>query len=246
MLIISDHHRTWRTATDLNQERCRALTSMFCQLPINTALKACRCIRMQSIAPRLTSNRNRIEIRTLKEYRGCLLRNPGMLTTHDSGKRQWFFLVSNHQHVIGQCECFPIKKHQLLAIIRHPYIDCPDQLITVECVHRLPEFQHDVVGNIHNCINRTNTTSTQTLDHPNRRWATDINILDHTTDVTWTALWRRQIHIVRFVRFRIHRVTVNKRHLSLAQNAKLSSQTCDRQTITAVRCEINFHHLIRK
>ena len=49
-------------------------------------------------------------------------------------------------------------------------------------MHRLTEFKHNIVCNINDIVNRTNSAGTKTFTHPTRR-RLNLYVLDNSTDI---------------------------------------------------------------
>src|SRR6185437_4545460 len=61
------------------------------------------------------------------------------------------------------------------------------QLRRVERVHRLAEFQHRVLGDVHQQADRTDAAATQALAHPFRRARGGVDAFDVAPAITWAV-----------------------------------------------------------
>ena len=130
------------------------------------------------------------EKRAFEEDLGGLQRDATLFTAHDAGQRQRAVFVGDQQRVGSRGHRLFVEQQHLLALHRKAHMDCALEAGVVESVQRLPEFEHDVVGDIHQRADRPDATALQTLLHPVRRRRLGIDALEHTTAIARTGLGR--------------------------------------------------------
>ena len=103
--------------------------------------------------------------------------------------------------MVGDQQGFPVRLHhrtvqqfQALAGPGATYFDTAGQPAQVEGVHRLAEFQHHVVGHVHQRPQAANAGPTQTLLHPQRGFGGGIDPANDPAHVARTVGWIEQRH----------------------------------------------------
>ncbi|MNP22732.1 hypothetical protein D3C76_1154160 [compost metagenome] len=111
-----------------------------------------------------------------------------MFAAKDAAHRQRFAVVGNHQSVGVQFGFAAVQQDQGFALFRHAHHDPAFDTIFIERVHRLTQFQQDIVGHVNHRIDRTDAAATQLLFHPQRGWRLDVDPLHHTAQVARTGV----------------------------------------------------------
>ena len=113
-------------------------------------------------------------------------------------------------------------------------------------MHGLAVFQHDIVGDVHDIVNGTDTGSAQPLPHPDGAGA-NFDVLHQTTSVTRAQVGFFDddvsvVHDDRLAAALHHRVVELQR---LAEgDGRFSGQTDDGQTVGTVGGDLKFHHVV--
>src|SRR5690606_19143025 len=95
--------------------------------------------------------------------------------THDAGHALHRVAGSDDANVGLQLHNLATKKLELLAITRPTNSEATLHTLSIEDVRGPPQFQHDEVGNIHECRNGALPGSFQLLLHPFRRLRFSVN-----------------------------------------------------------------------
>src|SRR5205085_582244 len=113
------------------------------------------------------SHRCGLEVRAFEDdrprRRGDLRRRPA----HHAGDRLRAVAVGDHQHVRLELPVDAIEGGDRLAELRAAYADlATGELRRVERVHRLPDLDVDVVGDVDDGADRANARGLQTIRDP--------------------------------------------------------------------------------
>ena len=187
-------------ASDFQQQASGALHGFTGQLPVHATLVAVRGVGVQAIGTGLASDSDLIEERAFQENiasgRGV---DAAVLATHDAGDRQGAGVVGDHQRIATQADFLTVEQYQLLAFFGHAHADAAIDFGEIERVQRLTQLQHHVVGDVDGSVDAAHVGTTQTLDHPQRRWLGQVDVTDHTTQVTRASGWRQHFNRTHFV-----------------------------------------------
>ena len=89
---------------------------------------------------------------------------------HDPGERNRLHAVADQQVGGGQHTLLTVKGHKALAVTGHgDFRASAFQLVAVKGVQRLPQLHQNIVGDVHNVGNGTDTHGVQTVAHPHGR-----------------------------------------------------------------------------
>ncbi|CRM92056.1 hypothetical protein [Pseudomonas sp. 22 E 5] len=224
---------------DFQQQTSGALHGFTGQLPVHATLVAVRCIGVQAIGTGLASDGDLVEKCAFKEHvtGGC--GHTAVLATHHAGNRQGTGVVGDDQGVSTQADFLTVKQHQLLAFFGHAYADATVDFGKIERMQRLAQLQHDVVGDIYGSIDAAHVRATQTLDHPQRSWLGQINVTDHTPQITWAGVWCQHFNRTHFVVHSSYAGNHRTGHRSVVQRAHFTGKASQRQAIAAVRGQVD-------
>ncbi|MNQ59612.1 hypothetical protein D3C85_738660 [compost metagenome] len=231
--------RTRFTTGDFQQQTSRALHGFAGQLPVHATLIAMGCIGVQAIGTGLACYGDLIEEGTFQEHITGGRANTAVLATHDAGDCQCAGVVGNHQRIATQADFLTVEQHQLLALFGHAHTDATVDFGEIEGVQRLTQFQHHIVGDVDGSVDAAHVGTTQTLDHPQRRCFGQVDVTDHTPQVTWARGGRQHFYRAHFVvggRNRSHHRTD---HRSGVQGTHFTGQTGQGQAVTTVRGQID-------
>ena len=107
-------------------------------------------------------------------------------------------------------------------------------------MHRLTDFQHHIVTDVHQCGNAADTAALQTLFHPIRSSRFRINIFNNAADKTAAVGRCINTDSLFFLTADRGRLNFNRRKRTLSQRRNLTRNALNTQTISAVRR--NFQH----
>ncbi|STF06134.1 Uncharacterised protein [Escherichia coli] len=80
-----------------------------------------------------------------------------MFATKDAAHRQCLVVVGDDQGVSVQLRFGTVEQYQRFALFRHPHHNAAFNAIFIESVHRLAQFEQHIVGDVNNCIDRTDS-----------------------------------------------------------------------------------------
>ena len=161
---------------------------------------------MQAIATRLAGNRQRGEERRLEQHIAGCGGYAGVLTAHDARHRHSTTVVGDLQR-IGTQDCLTaIQQPELFARPGLANTDARVEFAEIKAMHRLPQFEHDVVGDVDDWMNRPEPAASQLLCHPNRRYCIGPDTTDDLRGEARTPFRLDQFDRVLIVDFRIDRV----------------------------------------
>ena len=176
------------TTADIEKQGCCTFDSFVLQNRVNATLVTVRRIGVQAMTARTTGNRQRAEECGFQQHILRFIVHARVFTTKDTGHGQRFVVVGDDQSVGIEFSFGTVQQHQRFTLFRHAYNDAAFDAIFIERMHWLAQLEQDVVGDIHNCIDGTNTATTQFLFHPQRGWRFNVDTFDHTAEVTWARI----------------------------------------------------------
>ena len=176
------------TAADVEKQAGSTFNRFVLQYRINATLVTVGCIGVQAMTARAAGNRQRAEECGFQQHVLRFIVHARVLTTKDTGHCQCFVVVGDDQRVGFQFSFGTVQQHQRFTLFRHTHNDATFDAIFIERMHWLAQFEQDVVGDIHDCIDGTNTATTQFLFHPQRGWRFNVDTFDHAAEVTWARL----------------------------------------------------------
>ncbi|RMO19822.1 hypothetical protein ALQ47_05273 [Pseudomonas cichorii] len=232
--------RTGFTAGDFQQQASSTLHGFTGKLPVHTTLVTVRGIGVQAIGTSLAGHRNGVEESTFQEDIASLGGNAAVLATHDASDGQGALVVGNDQGVGTQADFLTVEQDQFLALLGHAHTNPAIDFGQIEGMQRLTQLQHDVVGDIDSCIDAAHVRTTQTLYHPQRSRTRQVDVANHTPQVTWAGSRCQQLDRTHFVMHGSHRRHVRTSDLGRIKRADFTSQTGNRQAVATVRCQVDF------
>ncbi len=159
-------------AADLGDEGGGAIGSGSTRGAIDAALEPDRRLGDEAEAPTRPADRRRIEPRGFEQHVHGAVVDLGRLAAHDAGESDRSRRVRDQKRVVRELALHAVERRELLALARkpHPYRDTPGlvagEQVRVERVERLPEFEHDVVGDVHDVVERTPAGGDDPLGEP--------------------------------------------------------------------------------
>ncbi len=150
---------------------------------------------MQAIVTGFAGHGNGVKKGTFKKQVtgiGCI--HTAVFTTHDTSNGQRTLVVGNHQSIAAELDLLAIQQGQGLVLLRHAYTDTTTHLRQVKGVHRLAQFQHYIVGDIHRWVDAAHTAALKAGHHPVGGRAAQVNIADNATHIAGASLRRLQLN----------------------------------------------------
>ena len=210
------------TAAQFNQQRGSTLDCFVLQCRINAALVAVRSIGVQTMTARAAGDGQRAEESRFQQHVLGFVVHARVLAAKDTGHRQRFMMVGNDQGICTEFGFRTVQQNQGLALFCHTHFDTAFDAIFIERMHWLTQFQQDVVGDVNDRINGTNTAATQFLFHPQRSWRFNVNPLHHAAQIARAGIggfnfdWQHVCNRRRYWRdfWRIQRQLVQHRNVA--------------------------------
>ena len=136
---------------------------------IQSLFKLTRCIGTKSHSLRRKTDIGSIEAGCFKHHRLYIICDHGVLSTHDTCNTNRFFTITDHQDILIHGTFLTIQCDKFFIFSGSSYYDLMtcDRIIVIS-MHRLAIFFHDIIGNIYDIINRTDTTGCQSSLQPYR------------------------------------------------------------------------------
>ena len=213
---------------------------------IQSLFIACRSIGTHAQLLGSPANLYRFEISRLKDNGIGVVHNAAVFAAHDTGNGNGLFCIGNDQHFRRKLPFLSVQRGNGFAVLGIAdndlaVLDIP----LVERVHRLTIFQHDIVGDVHQIIDRTHAAGTKPFPHPAGR-RTDLDILHHAGNVPRTecSIFNRHRQAVAklvcgAVEFRCFQV-----HGLAESHGSFSCQTNHRQAVRTVGGDLEFDRSI--
>ncbi len=150
---------------------------------VDAALEAVAGVGVQAQLAATAHDRGGREMRGLQEHGGGVVGDAGVEAAHQAGQRDRAIGVGDDQEAVVQRGIAAIEQLQRLTGARATHADAALQGAQVEGVHRLAQFQHHVLGDVHQQRHRTHAAAAQALGHPQRSGGAGVDALDDTAHV---------------------------------------------------------------
>ena len=136
------------------------------------------------------ADRGAVEAGRFKDNRLGRVENLGVGSTHDACQSAGFLAVGDDEHAVVQNMVAVVEGSKGFTLLCAADVDlCAVEAGVVKGVHRLTVFEHDVVGDVHDVVDRADTRGAQAHSHPERR-GRDFHVLDHARGVAVAEVWR--------------------------------------------------------
>src|SRR3546814_10765674 len=106
---------------------------------------------------------------TFKKYARTAAVNCAAKTPHPASERDRALVIADQQFVMFTNNRLLVEQLQAFANGATTDADVAGELVGVERVHRLTEFEHHVVGAVYNRLNAADAGAAPALAHPVRR-----------------------------------------------------------------------------
>jgi hypothetical protein len=136
---------------------------------VHAALEAHRRLGLEPELLARCANRSGLEVRGFERDPFRRVRHLRVRAAHHTGDVFRVLRIRDDQHLCGQRPLLAIQRRHGLAGLCPPRLDnAAAHLLQIERVHRLPELEHHVVGDVHDVADRTHATHRQPILHPLR------------------------------------------------------------------------------
>lgn len=148
-------------------------------------------------------------------------------------------MVGDNEGVGTQADFLTVEQHQLFVFLGHAHADATVDFGEIEGVQRLTQLQHHIVGDVDRGVDAAHVGATQALDHPQRGRLGQVDVTDHTPQVTWAGVRREHFDGANFVMHRRHNSNRRTGDGSVVQRAHFTGQTGQGQAVAAVRGQVD-------
>ena len=166
------------------------------------------------------------------------------LAAHNACHRNRAASVRYHHGVGFELDRLTIEQFELLARLGHTHDDAPIEFGQVKGVHRLPEFEHHVVGDVHHRVDGTKPAASQPLLHPEGAGPTDVYIANHPVHEARAALPRFQRNREGIFNRGRHLDDRRIGELAVGEQRHFPRHAGKAQTVGAVRRQVQLDHAI--
>ena len=193
----------------------------------------------------LCGNTNRASFKAcrFKYYSVGSFVDAAVLAAHNTSNCRSFFCICNNQHIFGQVSFYSVQSGQSFTAECVADNDLVSfYIFNIECVHWLTVLEHNVVCDIYDIVDWTNTACTKSFSHPTWGWS-DLNIFYNTCNVSLTEffvlnLYRKIIVDIAAAAFYNRCVQVD---WFIKGNCNFSCQTDNRQAVRTVWCDFKLN-----
>ena len=193
--LLGQDNRPGPAAGDLEQQAGGPLDGALLQPRIDTALETLRGIGMHAETPRAASYCRRVEESDLEEDVAGVVGDAALLATHDARDADRTRGVRDDQHVGLKRHLLAVQQLEAFPGPRVADVDPGIQPPQVVGMHRLAEFQHHVIRNVHDGTDGTQSRAPQPLHHPQRRDGVRADVAYHASCKTGAGLRRKQANL---------------------------------------------------
>ena len=165
--VAVDDGSLGRARAQLDQQLLRAPHRAHRRGDVGAPLEPVRRLRRQPQAPSRPADRNRVEPGALERHAPRAARHFRVCAAHDSGHGLRARGVGNHQHVVRQRACGAVQRGDGFAgaSAADPQLAAAEE-VEVEGVHGMARLDHDVIGDVHEVVDRTDVRRLETRRHP--------------------------------------------------------------------------------
>ena len=157
---------------------------------------------------------------------------------HDAGDGDRAAGVGDQQHGFVGVDAASVEQGDGFAGASVAHHDAAVELVEVEGVHGLAEFQQHIVRHVHHGIDGTQPATAQPFAHPQRRAAAGVGVGDDAAEIARAAGevldGDREFRIDR----RRHRGDGRRRDWNTVQEAHFAGETADAQAVATVRGQV--------
>ncbi len=179
--------RTGLTAADIEHQLSGPLNGDRAQVEVHAAFETVGGVGREAVLARAAGNGIGCEEGRFEEHVARIEADTALLSPHDAGHAEHVGVVGNEQGVGIEIDGLFVEQQQFFARRRQACMHRALQAGVVIGVQGLAEFEHHVVGDIHQRADRADATALDAPLHPRRRLSTRIDPLDHPAAETRTG-----------------------------------------------------------
>ena len=166
-----------------------------------------------------------------------------VLAAHNTSNCRSFFCICNNQHIFGQVSFYSVQSGQSFTAECVADNDLVSfYIFNIECVHWLTVLEHNVVCDIYDIVDWTNTACTKSFSHPTWGWS-DLNIFYNTCNVSLTEFF--VLNLYRKIIVDIAAAALYNRCMQVDRfikgNGNFSCQTDNRQAVRTIWCDFKLN-----
>ena len=253
------HHRASlnnRAASDTAQQSHGKIQRFVDDCRIHATFKAAGGFRAQLVASARPRDGDLIPVCCLEKHVRGLIGDLGGRTTHHTCQGLDAIVISNNHIFSVQLALHMIQRGQLLPLAGAANVEGTIHLVGVEGMHGRTQQEHQVVSHVRCCVDRARTAEHQFALHPQWRFGLRINAHDlaHTEDGALGVLIDGDVLHVTFCSRQASKEVVVQRcsswvscwiaELQIEARCELTGQTTSRQSVSAVRGDVDVENSI--
>ena len=136
-----------------------------------------------------------MEISTLQDHVLRCLIGAASLTAKDTGDTHWLFSIADAEVVLAKDMLLTVERDELCALGLRPNHDLMSlDHVCIEAVHRLSISHHDIIGDVHDIVDGTETDNRQFVLKPFGAFL-DIAVRDAQAGIALAGLMVFNIHL---------------------------------------------------
>ena len=166
----------------------------------------------------------------------------GRLPAHDAAKADRARIVADAQHRAVDLDLLPVEQQHFLALSAPAHVDRALQLVHVVDVQRPAQFEHHVVGHVHQRRDRALAGALQAPAHPLRRRRRGVDVADYPPGKAAAAFGMGDLEGVPGFDFLGYGFDLGGIQFSPCQCGNFPGNTQYRQTIGSVRRQLEGQH----
>ena len=244
VLLLRQDPRSGTPPRDVQQQLRRAFHGALLQPRVDAALESLRRIGVHPEAPCTAGHRLGREVRDLQEDVAGVVGDAALEAAHHAGNADCRLGIGDHQDVRLQRDLLPVQQLQALAVPGMADLDAVLQAAQVVRVHRLAEFEHDVVGDVHHRTHRPQAGTAQALHHPQRRGGPGRYATNHPSDEPGARRRCGKADLEALACRRRHGLDLRQGERQAAQGRHFPRHAGHAQGITAVRGQAQLQHRV--
>ena len=148
-----------------------------------------------------------------------------MIAAHDAADGFNTVVIANHTKVRIDINSLTVKEFGFLTFFTPANGQRTVKLIEVKNMSRTAELEHDVIGNVHQCRNRTLPGTLQTALHPLRSRSLSIDAADHTAGEASAKIRSFIAYFVNAVTGSRNRREIREGKLGTGQRSQITADT---------------------
>ena len=235
--ITIDEGAAGRAGANLREERRGAGDAERRGSDVAATFEANGRLRLEPEALARAADRRGMKIGALERdqpRRGSDLR---IVTAHHAADRAGVLVVSNHEHVGLERAIDSVERADTLPGPCAPDDErAPGQPLEVECVHRLSDLEHHVVGDVDDVADRADAGGSEAIGEPLGR-GTDGN-LEHLRAVARAEVGRLETHVKLLSRARGRNRHVRHLQRQTPDHRGFAGEPDMAETVRAIRSDL--------